>query len=31
MYVIMKLEYESPVYDGLGFGAKFKRRIKSAV
>ena len=31
MYVIMKLGYEAPIYDKLGFGANFKRRIKSVV
>ena len=29
MYAIMKLGYEAPIYDGFGFGANFKRRIKS--
>ena len=28
---IMKLEYEAPIYDGFGFGANFKRHIKSVV
>ena len=31
MYVIMKLGYEAPIYDKLGFGANFKRRTKSVV
>ena len=24
MYAIMKLEYEGPLYDNVGFGASFK-------
>ena len=31
MFVIMKLEYEAPIYGGFSFGANFKRHIKSAV
>ena len=31
MYAIMKLEYKFPIYDGFGFGANFKRHIKSVV
>ena len=31
MYAIMKLEYEAPIYDGFGFGANFKRQIKSVI
>ena len=31
MYVIMKLGYEAPIYDKLGFGANFKRRTESVV
>ena len=31
MYAILKLGYETPIYDGLGFGSNFKRRLKSVV
>ena len=31
MYAILKLGYEAPIYDGLGFGSNFKRRLKSVV
>ena len=31
MYAIMKLEYEAPIYYGLGFGDNLKRHIKSVV
>ena len=31
MYSIMKLGYEDPTCDNFGFGANFKRHIKSVV
>ena len=31
MYAIMKLGYEAPIYDGLGFGDTFRKFIKSVV
>ena len=31
MYAFVKLEYEALIYDGFGFGANFKRHIKSVV
>ena len=31
MYAIMKLEYEGPLYDNVGFGASFKSIWKTVV
>ena len=31
MYIIMKLGYEAPTYDDLGFGANFKKPNKNVV
>ena len=31
MYVIMKLEYEAPIYDDFSFGANFRQHSKSVV
>ena len=31
MYAIMKLGYEAPTYDGLSFGDRFRKFIKSVV
>ena len=31
MYAIMKLEYEGPLYDNVGFGASFKRHMETVV